>query len=227
MYLTAILMGLAGGLHCVGMCGPLVLAATAKHPFVGGKLIYSLGRVLTYALLGMLAGAVGGLIQVAQFQSVLAFVLGGVFLLVGFGAISGVHIPVLSSVVHWFANWLKATFGDFLRERKNIFFLGMLNGLLPCGLTYLALTYCLTLDSFVEGFLFMATFGTGTVPVMVGLLWVLGSVLGKLRMNYRRISMIVMIAIGGLVMGRALMSHGNHTGPGGQNSTLASEVLCR
>ena len=54
MYVTAILMGLAGGLHCVGMCGPLVLAATSKYPFVGAKLIYNLGRVITYGLFGLL-----------------------------------------------------------------------------------------------------------------------------------------------------------------------------
>lgn len=227
MYLTAILMGLAGGLHCVGMCGPLVLAATAKSPFAGSKLIYNLGRVLTYGLLGVLAGAVGGFIQIAPYQNLLAFTLGGIFLLIGFGAISGVHIPLLSSIIHRFTNWLKATFGNFLKGRKNIFFLGMLNGLLPCGLTYLALTYCLTLDSFVEGFLFMITFGLGTIPVMVGLLWVLGNVLNRLRMNYRKISMIVMIAIGSLVIGRALVSRGNHFENKDQSSTFVDDVICR
>lgn len=227
MYLTAILMGLAGGLHCVGMCGPLVLAATAKSPFVGSKLIYNLGRVLTYGLLGTIAGAMGGVIQITPYQNLLAYLLGGVFLLIGFGAISGVHIPLLSSIIHQFTNWLKATFGNFLRGKKNIFFLGMLNGLLPCGLTYLALTYCLTLDSFVEGFLFMIIFGIGTIPVMVGLLWLLGNVLDKLRVNYRRISMIVMITIGSLVIGRTLLSHENHHGKDVQNSMLIDDVICR
>lgn len=227
MYLTAILMGLAGGLHCVGMCGPLVLAATARSPFAGSKIIYNLGRVLTYGLLGIVAGTVGGLIQITPYQNLLAFTLGGIFLLIGFGAISGVHIPLLSSVIHRFTNWLKTTFGNFLKGRKNIFFLGMLNGLLPCGLTYLALTYCLTLDSFVKGFLFMVIFGVGTIPVMVGLLWVLGSVLNKLRIGYRKVSMIVMIVIGSLVIGRALMSHGNHFENEAQSNALIDDVICR
>ncbi|MGB4974975.1 MAG: sulfite exporter TauE/SafE family protein [Cyclobacteriaceae bacterium] len=227
MYLTAILMGLAGGLHCVGMCGPLVLAATAKNPFAGSKLIYNLGRVLTYGLLGILAGSVGGLIQITPIQNVFAYVLGGLFLLMGFGAISGVHIPLLSSVIHRFTNWLKATFGNFLQGKKNIFFLGMLNGLLPCGLTYLALTYCFTLDSFVEGFLFMVIFGLGTIPVMVGLLWLLGNVLNKLKISYRKVSMIVMIAIGSLVIGRALISHENHFEKNAGGNVLIDDVICR
>lgn len=220
-------MGLAGGLHCVGMCGPLVLAATAKNPFVGSKLIYNLGRVLTYGLLGILAGSVGGLIQITPFQNVFAYVLGGLFLLMGFGAISGVHVPLLSSIVHRFTSWLKATFGNFLQGKKNIFFLGMLNGLLPCGLTYLALTYCFTLDSFAEGFLFMIVFGLGTIPVMVGLLWVLGNVLKKLQISYRKVSMIVMIAIGSLVIGRALIAHDHHPEKNAQSNVQVEDVICR
>jgi sulfite exporter TauE/SafE len=220
-------MGLAGGLHCVGMCGPLVLAATAKSPFAGSKLIYNLGRVLTYGLLGVLAGAVGGFIQITPFQNTFAYVLGGIFLLMGFGAISGVHIPLLSSMVHRFTNWLKTTFGNFLKGRKNIFFLGMLNGLLPCGLTYLALTYCFTLDSFAEGFLFMVVFGAGTIPVMVGLLWLLGNVLNKLKISYRKVSMIVMIAIGSLVIGRALISHQHDFENKAQSGVMIEDVICR
>lgn len=226
MYITALLMGLGGGLHCVGMCGPLVLAATAKNPFAGAKVIYNLGRVLTYGFLGIAAGAIGGLIQVAAYQNLLAYVLGGVFLLFGFSAINGVKIPLLSYVINRFTNWLKSTFGNYLQTKKNIFFLGMLNGLLPCGITYLALTYCFTLDSFLDGFLFMLVFGLGTIPVMIGLLWVLGLALNKFKFNYRKVSRVVMIVIGSLVIGRAMISH-NHSAMGAKNEGITEEVICR
>lgn len=227
MFLTAIIMGLAGGLHCAGMCGPLVMAVTAKNPFVGSKIIYNTGRVLTYGILGLGAGAVGSIIQLTAFQNVLAYVVGGVLLLMGFGAISGVKIPILTSLVNRFTAWLKITFGKFLQGKRNIFFLGMLNGLLPCGLTYLALTYCLTLSSFTEGFLFMIIFGLGTIPVMVGVLWLLGITLYKLKLSYRKISMIVLIGIGSLVIGRALVSHTNHVNNGANSEVIAGEVICR
>jgi sulfite exporter TauE/SafE len=220
-------MGLAGSLHCAGMCGPLVLAATAKNPFALSKVIYNLGRVLTYGLLGMLVGAFGGFINIGSYQNVFAYLLGGTFLLMGFGAINGVRIPGLTWLVHQFTNWLKGVFGNLLKGRKNIFFLGMLNGLLPCGLTYLALTYCLTLDSLKEGFFFMLVFGAGTLPVMVGLLWVLGVTLDKVKLNYRKVSMVVMIGIGSLLIGRALFSHVHHAEQRAQNDTIAEEVLCR
>ena len=171
MYTTAILMGLAGSLHCAGMCGPLVLAVTAKNPFAVNKVVYNLGRITTYGILGIVAGAVGRLFQFTVYQNILAYLLGGILLLIGFGAINGIRIPILNRLIHQFTDWVRKIFGKLLNGNRNLFFLGMLNGLLPCGLTYLALTYCFTLDGFVDGFLFMVIFGMGTIPVMVGLVF--------------------------------------------------------
>lgn len=227
MYPTAILMGLAGGLHCAGMCGPLVLAATAKNPFAGSKVIYNLGRILTYGLLGLIASSIGSVFPFANYQNLFAYAVGGVLLLIGFGAINGVRIPIVSPAVIRFTNWLKKLFGKLLHERRNLFFLGMLNGLLPCGLTYLALTYCFTLDNYLEGFLFMVVFGAGTIPVMVGLLWAVGHVFKRVRLSHRRITTIVMIAIGSLVIGRALISHNHHSENMNQSELIEEEVICK
>ena len=219
-------MGLAGGLHCVGMCGPLVLAVTAKNPFMGGKLIYNLGRVSTYGFLGLLAAIIGGFIRITQYQNIFAYLVGGILLLLGFGAINGIKVPLLTPLVHRFTSFLKLRFGAMLHARKNIFFLGMLNGLLPCGLTYLALTYCLTLGSAVDGLIFMLIFGFGTIPVMVGLLWVLGIALNRMKFSYRKASMVVMIAMGSLVIGRAFFSH-SHQPANNQNELVVNEILCQ
>ncbi len=227
MYLTAIFMGLAGGLHCAGMCGPLVLAATAKNPFVGVKIVYNLGRVLTYGLLGLLVAGIGGLIQVTVYQNWISYLLGGMLLLIGFGAINGFDIPGLSPLIQRFTGWLKRTFGSMLHGKKNIFFLGMLNGLLPCGLTYLALTYCLTLDHYTDGFLFMIVFGLGTIPVMVGLLWFLGITLSKVNVSYKKVSMVVMIVMGSFLIGRAYFSHVHPIGKHPHAQLITDDVLCR
>lgn len=226
MLLTALLMGVAGGLHCAGMCGPLVLAATARNPFVGSKLIYNIGRVITYGLLGLLAGGVGEIIQISQYQNIFAYLAGGTLLLMGLGAVSGFYIPVITPGLYSFTNWLKVRMGGMLKGRGNVFALGMLNGLLPCGLTYLALSYCFTLDGAGEGFLFMAIFGAGTIPVMAGMMWVIGIALKKVKLSYQRVSMIVMIAIGSLVIGRTFFSHSHAVHDGG-NEVITSEVICR
>jgi len=227
MLLTALLMGFAGGLHCAGMCGPLVLAATARNPLMANKIIYNTGRVVTYGLLGALAGTIGGLLNISPFQNVLAYVLGGIFLLIGFGAINGVQVPFLTTFVNRFTMWLKSQFGSLLKGRRNIFFLGALNGMLPCGLTYLALTYCFTLDSFADGFLFMIVFGFGTVPVMVGSMWILGIVLKKTNLNYQKVSMVIMIVLGSLVIGRTFTTHAQTGRLDAQSAGIIDEVICK
>lgn len=226
MYWTALAMGLAGGLHCAGMCGPLVLAFTSKNPFLGGKVVYNLGRVLTYSILGMLAGFLGSYIQFFAFQNLFAYVTGGILLLLGFGAINGIRIPIITAIIQRFTNYIKMVFGVFLHSRKNIFFLGMVNGLLPCGLTYMAWTYCLTMEGAAEGFLFMAVFGLGTIPVMTGFMWVLGKILARFKISYRRVSMLVLILLGSLVIARTFLTHqhgaANYTEP-----LVSGEVICR
>ncbi len=228
MYLTAILMGLAGGLHCAGMCGPLVLAVTARNPFIQTKLVYTLGRILTYGILGAVAGLAGSFIQITTYQNGLAFALGGVLLLTGFGVISGIKIPLITGWIIRFSSWLKHAFGKTMQHTGNsaVFLLGMLNGLLPCGLTYLAMSYCLTLNHFTEGVIFMIVFGLGTIPLMTGGLWLMGVAMSRLKLSYRKINTILLIALGSLIMGRAVFGHGPHT-QYLEGKAPFGEVICR
>lgn len=228
MYLTAVLMGLAGGLHCAGMCGPLVLAVTAKNPFIQTKLIYTLGRIFTYGILGAAAGLVGNFIQITTYQNGLAFALGGILLLTGFGVIGGIKIPVVTGWIMQFSSWLKHAFGNMMQRKGNraVFLLGMLNGLLPCGLTYMAMSYCLTLNHFTDGMIFMVVFGLGTIPLMTGLLWIMGMAMGRLNINYRKINTILLITLGCLIMGRAIFGH-DHIENHLEGMVPQEEVLCR
>ena len=211
VYWTAIMMGLAGSLHCVGMCSPLALAVTAQRPFLINKIIYNLGRVLIYGLLGAVAATFGSVISLGPFRDVISFLTGGLFLLMGLGGISGVRIPYLTSFIHRMTSWLKGTFG-FLLQKKNrggLFFLGILNGLLPCGLTYIAMTYCFILPTPQEGFLFMLVFGFGTWPVMLGLPWVLGITAKRVQFNFQKVTTVVFVLVGVLLIAR-IWVHQDH-----------------
>jgi len=225
MFWTALLIGLAGGLHCAGMCGPLVMAVTARNPFIGNKAIYNAGRIITYGILGLAIGGIGEIISLTRYQNLFAYLSGGLLLLLGFGAINGIKIPWLTPLVYRFTATVKQKFSGFLQAKKSVFFLGMLNGILPCGLTYLALTYSLTLGSALDAALFMLIFGLGTVPVMVGLFWMIGILLKRVKLSYRKVSMMVMIVLGSLLIGRAFFSHSpviDHD----QNG-VSMEVICR
>lgn len=226
MWLTALLMGVAGSLHCAGMCSPLVMALTSGRPFQY-KVLYNAGRILTYGSLGLIAGEIGSLVQIPAFQGVLSLVLGSVMILMGLGSIQGIRIPLLTAGLQRLNSWLRKLFGSILRQKNSasMVSLGFLNGLLPCGLTYLAATYCFTLDA-GQGFTFMLLFGLGTFPVMLGLTWILGVTLARFKPDFRRISTVIFLLLGTLLIGRVAFSHHQDA----VNSPAAAEsgiTVCR
>lgn len=226
MYYTAIIMGLAGSLHCAGMCSPLAMAIAKSNPFVLSRVVYNLGRIFTYGLLGALVAAAGSLVQLSPYQTVVSLTMGVIFLLLGLGGITRVRIPLVTSGMERMTSWLKRLFGATLQSKSFMatFSLGMLNGLLPCGLTYLALSACLILPNMQEGFMFMLFFGLGTWPVMIGMTWILNIGFIKRALNLTRLSRVALIFVGCLLVGRVWMTHQHESAPlaGG-----TSEVVCK
>lgn len=173
MLYTAFILGLVGSLHCVGMCGPLTLLlptdARSKTRFLAGRLVYNLGRISTYALLGILIGFVGE--QVAIFVSQ-KWVSVGFGLLIIFGLIvykffnQSLRFVYLNSRLN---NWVSGMFG---KAGKRPFFLsqytfGLVNGLLPCGMVYAALAGAFMQVQVWQGGVYMLLFGLGTLPLML------------------------------------------------------------
>lgn len=208
MFYTAIIMGLAGSLHCAGMCSPLAVAVTSKKPFLLSGILYNSGRVLVYALLGALAATFGSALHLAPYQQTISIALGIAFLVIGVGLFSA-QVPYLGVWVLKFTSFLKRIFGKVLQRKSafTTFSLGMINGLLPCGLTYLALSACLILPSATEGFLFMTFFGLGTWPVMVGFTRLLNFAFLKNPFALGKFSKIAMVAIGCLLLFRVWYVH--------------------
>jgi len=210
MWLTALLLGFAGSLHCVGMCSPLVMAVSQlRKPFIFNRLAYNIGRVLTYGILGAAVSSVGVIFPMSGFQNIFSIALGGVLVLLGIGGIGGFRIPLITDAVQRLTTTLKVLFQKFLQRRTytSMVALGSLNGLLPCGLTYLALTYCLTLQGPIDGFNFMLLFGVGTLPVMIGLTSVLSFVGKFIRFNSARLTTIIFIVLGSLLIARVVVQH--------------------
>ncbi len=210
MWLTAIILGFAGSLHCIGMCAPLVMAVTSfNRNVVVNKLLYNGGRIFTYALMGGAVSLVGAMIDFSRFQFILTLVLAVTLIVIGVSGISGMQIPVVTPLLARFSAWLKARFATALKKRTSatMWVTGMLNGILPCGLTYLALTYCLTLAGAADGFKFMLLFGVGTIPAMMGLTGAIGWLAKRYRFNIGAISRYSFIILGGLVLVRLLFTH--------------------
>lgn len=167
----AFILGLLGGLHCAAMCGPLMLAlpvpAGGAGRFITGRIIYQLGRVATYCLLGVLAGLVGKSLFLAGLQRWLSIAL-GVAVLAGFFISKKVAVsaPVVRLVTK-----LKTAMSAQLQRRNfsSLALLGALNGLLPCGLVYVALAGATAGGGIGKSVGYMATFGLGTLPTMLAI----------------------------------------------------------
>ncbi|NKB69342.1 MAG: sulfite exporter TauE/SafE family protein [Candidatus Latescibacteria bacterium] len=169
---TALLLGLGGSLHCVGMCGPLTLALKGGDhptPWLLNRLLYNGGRIATYTLLGGVSGLLGGVLAMAGLQRWLSVLLGAAIVLAIIGPLAlrrrlGGQVPWSGLVV-----WLKQALGRLFHSRAPLSMLaiGLLNGLLPCGFAYLALAASLTTGGPLQGMSYMAAFGAGTAPALL------------------------------------------------------------
>ena len=167
----AFVLGFLGSLHCAAMCGPLMLAVPLLPGGAGrvwtGRIIYQAGRVATYILLGLVVGVVGKSLFLAGLQRWLSLALGAALL---FGLLAAKKIS-FASPIQRAVGQLKNLMSGQLQKRgvAPLALLGMLNGLLPCGLVYVALAGALSQGSLSGSVIYMATFGLGTLPMLLAI----------------------------------------------------------
>lgn len=167
---AAFMVGLIGSMHCVGMCGPIAFALPLNRSSLfhklTGNLLYNTGRIITYGLIGAFFGLIGLGFSLAGWQQ---------------GISVGVGVLLLLSVLFpkkWFnAQWgplysmvstVKASLSQMFQKSSfaNLFGIGLLNGLLPCGLVYVAVFGAVASGTIVDGVAYMLAFGLGTLPLM-------------------------------------------------------------
>ena len=206
---TAFIMGLAGSLHCIGMCGPLALSLPVSHNSNLSRIttgtIYNLGRIFSYAVLGLIFGTVGKFLIASHWQSMFSLALGIIILLYLFIPKKHLHFSKQTILSKPFLQ-LRSQLGKLFQSKKtsSFFFIGILNGLLPCGLVYLALTSSVITGSSLNGGLFMAFFGLGTFPAMLVTI-VMGIYLNQqVRLKISRALPVLLFIMGALLIFRGL-----------------------
>ncbi len=206
---TGFIVGLVGSLHCIGMCGPIVLALPGQGKsnlkFLISRVLYNFGRVIAYSILGMLIGVLGIGVRLAGYQSRLSLALGIIVLI-------GVLIPT-----HFFSKLFSGgiwkRMGDsfnrlwFRLSKKStassMLLIGLLNGFLPCGFVYFGLVGAASTPSVVTSAAYMALFGIGTIPVMLATAYA-GNFIGiKVRLAVQRF-----IPIGAIIIALLLILRG-------------------
>ncbi|MCW8894377.1 MAG: sulfite exporter TauE/SafE family protein [Sulfurimonas sp.] len=166
--------------HCIGMCGGIVLAystikiepASSKVSQGGAHLLYSLGRVFTYSILGAIFGGLGSVVTFSNTANGTLLIVAGIAMVLAGLSLMG-KVKFLTLIEHSFSSssMYKSIFKKILNSKSNFsfFILGMLNGLLPCGFVYFFAITAASTASPVYGALVMAIFGLSTIPAMFSL----------------------------------------------------------
>jgi len=171
LILAAFTMGLLGSFHCIGMCGPLALSlplsSNSYWAKFSGAFLYNAGRVFIYAVFGLLFGALGKTVAVFGFQQWLSIIL-GVLILVFIIIPKRVALFNSNNYLLQFFQKIRSLLGKLFIKKNytSLFSIGLLNGLLPCGLVYMAAVGAVATGNILSSVLFMAFFGLGTLPLM-------------------------------------------------------------
>ncbi len=207
--LTGLLLGLTSSLHCIGMCGPIALAIpvnrTNNASILKGITLYNFGRIFTYSLLGLLVGSLG-------------FTLASFGLLQSLSIVSGVLL-ILFAWRKWFGHlispklgfgnlnsWISKRMGAILRSSfpLKLPLLGALNGLLPCGMVYIALMNALLAGNATNSAFAMAAFGLGTLPSMIAVGYTAGKFTNLFRSKLQKTVPYLLTLVGLLVVLRGM-----------------------
>lgn len=184
-YAAAAVVGLLGGVHCVGMCGGIVGVLTLGLPpavrarFAGllpYLLAYNLGRLASYTLIGALAGGVGAyaahLVSVRHAQLGLQLVAGGFMVVLGL-YLAGVWAGITRIERAGGGLWRRIEpLGRRLlpvRTPLQAFACGLVWGWLPCGLVYSVVIWAIAAGSATEGARLLLAFGLGTLPALLAM----------------------------------------------------------
>lgn len=209
-FLPALALGFLGSLHCVGMCGPIAMLlphnGKSAAGLIPGRVLYNLGRVITYSLLGLAFGLLGQGVKLYGLQQGFSIVLGSVILLIallpakvkqkfaGIPAVAAFNSKLLSV----FAGFTKG--GSPLR----LFLFGMANGILPCGFVYLGLAGAVAQENLTHSVLFMSGFGLGTFPAMFAVSYFPAIIKWKGSFNPRRLVPVFSVVMAFILIMRGL-----------------------
>lgn len=210
MLWSGLIFGLLGSFHCVGMCGPIAfmlpLDRKSKSKRVFQLLSYHIGRLLTYAIIGFIFGLVGKRVNVFGLQQQLSIII-------GLAMIAMILIPSkilnrynFSKPIYSAIAKLKSAMGIQLKKKDSVTFfsIGFLNGLLPCGLVYMAVFGSLTSGNSAYGALYMLLFGLGTIPLMTTAIYLGNFLKGQVKQRILKVIPVFVVIIGLLFVLRGL-----------------------
>ncbi|MGG9972576.1 sulfite exporter TauE/SafE family protein [Ferruginibacter sp. SUN002] len=210
IFIAAFSMGIIGSFHCVGMCGPLALSLPISNNSFQSKfssaLLYNSGRIVTYSSFGFVFGLIGKSLILFGLQQWISILLGAAIIIL---LVLPKLFPGIYKNIHFSNNFfekLRSAIGSlfFKKNQSSLFAIGLLNGLLPCGLVYIAIAAAVATGNIGSSVLFMTAFGLGTLPVMWSIAF-FGNYIGvNIRQKIRKAYPYLMILMACLLIIRGM-----------------------
>ena len=210
MLTSALVLGLLGSLHCLGMCGPIAFMLPLDQENNLKKTtqlsIYHFGRLLAYGVIGVLFGLLGKGLSLFGIQQKLSIGIGVLMILLVLIPGKYLNGHKCLSPIYSIIGKVKSKLGAELKKKTPDTFLtiGFLNGFLPCGLVYMALLGAIAMGSPLEGGLYMMIFGLGTVPLMSLVVYSKGMFSSSIKFKIQKLIPVFVVIIGILFIVRGL-----------------------
>lgn len=210
MIVSALLFGLLGSFHCVGMCGPIAFLLPVERNNIvkkaGQTLLYHTGRILAYAIIGLLFGLLGKSFQLFGLQQQLTIGIGVLMIVVIILPYKTFQKYNFSRPIFKLVSKLKNELGAALKKKSpdTFFTIGFLNGFLPCGLVYMAVFGAIASGNALQGALYMTLFGLGTIPLMTTAIYIGNFLNAQVRHRIRKAIPVFVVVIGCLFIIRGL-----------------------
>ncbi|MEZ4792466.1 MAG: sulfite exporter TauE/SafE family protein [Gelidibacter sp.] len=232
MLWSALIFGLLGSFHCVGMCGPIAFMLPVDRTNSTRKIFqvfaYHFGRIIAYSLIGLFFGLIGKSLYIFGLQQQLS-------IFIGILMVVAVLIPAnlfnrynFSKPIYKLISKVKSSLGKALKKKSADTFLtiGFLNGFLPCGLVYMAVFASITMQNVFYGSLYMALFGLGTIPLMTSAIY-LGKFLNStVKQRIQKVIPVFVVAIGLLFILRGLGLGIPYLSPAPANEAVSGTIEC-
>lgn len=232
MLVSALILGLLGSLHCVGMCGPIAFMLPVDRTNSFKKVtqisIYHFGRLLAYSIIGLVFGLLGKSFYIFGVQQQLSIIIGILMIVIVIFPHKVIGKYNLSQPLFRLISKVKSSLGKALKKKTADTFLtiGFLNGFLPCGLVYMAVFGAVATGSLLEGSLYMLLFGLGTIPLMTTAIY-LGKFLNStIKQRIQKAIPVFVVVIGLLFILRGLGLGIPYLSPAPVVETAASAIEC-
>ncbi|WP_324026292.1 sulfite exporter TauE/SafE family protein [Maribacter sp. BPC-D8] len=232
MLLSALILGLMGSLHCVGMCGPIAFMLpvdrTNNYKKFGQIFIYHFGRLMAYGLIGLIFGLLGKGLSIFGIQQKLSIGIGIIMIVIVLIPYKTFNKYNLSKPIYKIISKVKNQLGKELKKKSPDTFLtiGFLNGFLPCGLVYMALFGSIAMGDALQGSLYMMLFGVGTLPLMTAAIYFSNLLKGGIRQKVQKAIPVFVVIIGVLFILRGLGLGIPYVSPAPVTELVSSAIEC-